>query len=260
MIKRPYLLLILPGLFLAGFAKGQAREDTTVKPDIPVSGPSGYMGINGGLQFPTGAYKMKGYFEGPTAASKFATGPYVSRGTAISLSVGKPIGYSNFGVAFIAGYYQNSFNGVAYVNDMVREKIGSFSDAKASSFKIMTAMAGVFYTLPEQKLSLDVRLTGGVAHVQTPAITYSGTNIVVNNGPVTGDWSLGPNNITTAAFDLGVQLRYLLTRRLCLMFSPDVFFTSSARIAYGGNAQPYIFSNSVVVSFFSFTGGIGYRL
>lgn len=262
MIKPPKGLFLLSS-FLFYFSHhcfSQTNEDTALKADKPVHGPTGYISINCGYQFPMGSYKLKGYFAGPTKATQFATGPYVKPGPIISMAGGKPLGYSNFGIAATAFFCENKFDATRYVSDMNNEQIGTFSSGTATPYYTSSLMAGLFFTSPHDKISFDIRLLGGLVYIKPPALTYSGTNYVIANVPVMDEWTLTPKKIFTSTFDLGGQIRYFITPKLITALSCDLFFSSASKETYDGNAPNYGFSDRIAVDFISVLVGIGYRL
>ncbi|MGP8214658.1 MAG: hypothetical protein ACLQQ4_03760 [Bacteroidia bacterium] len=184
--------------------------------DNGVTQPSGYIGLSIGVAQPVGTF-----------ANANGTGynGYALSGFNFNISLGLPIEHSNFGIAVQYSNCDNQFDINNYVNNVaIANQQYNFSGPIASEdYSTSFIMAGLFATLPVQRLSIDFKLMGGIALCYLPEITYNASAETYDptlGGYDTYTWDVASSNSTSFAFGIGADLRYKF-RRASLMLGVD---------------------------------------
>jgi hypothetical protein len=207
------------------------REQRQPSDDEGVS-PTGYFGLSIGLAQPVGSFATA--FGGTNTNSTSGIGSvtypggYAQPGFNFNISLGVPINHSNLGIAIMYGDCSNPFDIGAYTANVAATDPnkqydgGDVSDLYSSSF----IMVGLFATYPIQRLSLDLKVMGGVALTSTPEIAYSAQQWDATlNQYDQYSWDIASANSASFAFGLGADLRLKL-RRVSLMLGVDFLTTT----------------------------------
>ncbi|HTA82200.1 MAG TPA: hypothetical protein VK783_04685 [Bacteroidia bacterium] len=242
------------------------RERREKQEDQPAYGtPTGYVEISLGLASPVGDFSNEGGvgYHG-----------YALTGDNLAISLAIPINHSNFGIALMYSAYNNPFDVDGYINNVQysnpgynyyipTDYYGNPYDAGAS-YSESFIMAGLFATLPVQRLSFDFRLMGGVAICSLPEITYAAS---ATSAAATNDflWDIAGSSTTGFAVDIGAGIRYQF-RRAAIMFGidfmsadPMISTTQTYTDQYGTNTFSHIGGN-LPISLMSYSIGIGYPI
>ncbi len=254
--------------------------------------PSGYISINFGFANPEATFGQ------PFPQNSFANnynygvgigyGGYASPGSVFHLSLAFPVNHSNFGVALMFGSYDNQYNLNSYVNALnnspanynpySNSPILAYSTAPSTQpdYSASSILAGLFYTYPIGRLSIDARLMLGVLLSDLPeqdvaAIDGAGDQL---------QYDVEPSSSTSFAVDAGIGARFLVAeiarRKICVMINVDYLYSS---ISYNTQQDLYVvpatgpnanqleqlsptpaITGSIPLQLFNVTFGIGYQL
>jgi hypothetical protein len=227
------------------------------KEEPEITQPTGYFQVSIGLAQPVGGF-----------ANEFGAGygGYALPGSNVSISLGLPINHSNFGVALMYSGCSNWFDINTYVNnlqlaDQTRQYQGLVQDSYGESF----ILGGLFATYPIHRiLSLDFRLTGGVALCSLPQLDYEASP--TSSTAVTNfEWNTSGSSSASFAYDIGGDLRFKL-RRISLILGVDYLAANpmvnsiQQYTDQNGNMTLNRVSGSVPISMMSYSLGLGYEI
>ena len=117
--------------------------------------------------------------------------------------------------SFSAAHLQSLSNG--YQNDF---DVDSVSVTATTKYNFYTFFMGPYFSFPVQKFTLDARVTGGIALVNTPEFDVN----VVDGGkphPFAQNISYG----SAFGFQTGIGIRYAISHHIALKLNADYYYT-----------------------------------
>lgn len=245
-------LLFFTGIVNLATAQYEASPPPPADEGTP---PTGYFEVGFGAAQPIGRFSS----EGGTGY-----GGYALPGTNFNLSFGLPIMHSNFGVAIMYNYAWNAFDIDNYVSNIqISDQNNSYAPLGQDFYTENFILAGLFATIPIQRLSFDFRLMGGVAICGLPEIDY-GEEANSVTATQNFEWDTYSSTSTAFATDMGFNLRYRIYRTSImagidyLYSDPMVRTTQYYTDQYGNSTYTHI-GGSSPISLISYSIGIGYQ-
>lgn len=241
-------LLILAILFMTVRANAQYSGG--------VGYPTAYGAFSIGVSLPMGAFG--------SASPKDWTG-YANTGMAYQISVGIPFSKSNFGIAVLGGFDKNSYDAGSYGSTLSKnDTSNTYSTVTAISYSQYYLMGGIFASSNTHNgFSVDGRLVGGFIYINYPSPYW--TTSLNSNPTIQESWYQNTTPTTTFAIDLGVGMRYYFESGFTVLASFDFLHTNAnittqQLIDSGNNQTQTTLSNSLSITSFNITVGVGYSL
>jgi hypothetical protein len=249
---------------LTGILNTSTAQEYQMTPPPPPSqeyntvAPTGYFALSLGIAQPIGSFASQ-----PTTGY----GGYALTGDNINLSIGIPINHSNFGIAFMFGSFVNDFDMNTYVsNAAISDPSKNYQPFEQDVYDESFILAGLFATYPINRLSIDVRIMGGVSFCYLPEVDYGAAVY----DPTISDydnyeWDTYSSRSTSFALAAGADLRYKV-RRFSLMLGVD-FLTTDPTVNTeqqytdpNGNYSYTHITGKVPISIISTSLGIAYQI
>ena len=249
--------LILTGLLITAikFATAQYSENPPPSSNDGTIQPTGYFEISIGLGQPMSNF---------SSANGTGYGGYALPGYNVGLSYGVPIAHSNFGVAVMYNYSWNNYDIDTYVSNVqYSDQNNGYTPISDESYRESFILAGLFATIPLQRLSFDFRVLGGVAICALPEVDYQedATSIAASQN---FEWDTYHSTSSSFASDIGAGLRFRI-RRTAIMagidyLSADPMVNTTQRYTdqFGNSSYTHI-GGSAPISVLSYSFGIGYQ-
>jgi hypothetical protein len=168
-------------------------------------GGNGYFSTNFGFAEPIGEFGMN---------SNPVYGRYALNGSAISLTGDIPIHHSHYGISFMFGSFNNSFDIDYYVNSLqLQDQSKTYYPVSTGYYSATALMPGVFACFPIGRFSFDVRGLAGLLVGYFPAISYAaiGYNAALQESG-NNSWNISSSQSAAVGYDVGAGLRYKLSR------------------------------------------------
>jgi hypothetical protein len=258
-IKALLVLLTVAGVFTSGKA-----QDSYYPPVPPANtrdslqGSMGYFTLNLGLAQPIGMF----------ASTKNASyGGYAMPGSVVNISTGLTTEHSDFGVALLFGNYTNPFNENKYGSNISQsDQARSYTPTVYDAYISSNLMAGLLYTIPINKFSVDFRALGGVLLCSFPEVGYTAYQYDAILGTTSYyNWNIAASTSAALAGDLGVGVRYnfgnmaVMLNTDYLYSNPPYYTTERVTDANGNQSYMNLYGN-IKVSAISYTLGFGYQI
>jgi hypothetical protein len=258
-IKAILIVLTVAGVFTS--VKAQDSYYPLVSPPNTwdsLQGQMGYFAINFGLAQPIGMF---------ASAKSISYGGYAMPGSVVNLSIGLTPEHSDFGVALLFGNYTNPFNENKYaLNVSQSDQARSYTPTVYDDYIMSNIMAGLLYTIPVDKISLDFRALGGILLCNFPEVEYTAYQYnAILGAPSYYNWDIASSTSTALAGDLGLGVRYNF-RNMAVMLNTDYLYsnppystTERVTDAAGNKSYMNLYGN-MKVSAISYALGFGYQI
>ena len=250
----------IKGIIILLFVTANLKAQTDSKTGDN-SGAKSFISFSGGAAIPMGNF-AKTDASGPISGSYTTTSGFAKTGTHFAIDgayyfshyvgIGGALSTSAFSVdtkTIAAGYLEN------YDCDS--------ASSKARKYNTFNIFIGPYFSFSISKLTIDLRVLGGISRTLTPDIF--GTVINQNNGPNEGSTStfVQTSGIASAfGFQSGIGLRYSICEHLMLSLRGDYFY-SKPNLSFDNvnrsNTGRILTSYNQPISGISTTFGIGYQ-
>lgn len=189
---------------------------------------------------------------------------YAKAGLSVSFDGGYLL-YKNYGISATLYTYRNAINGTQLFKDVLQltnENTVSSQSINAERWRNTLAGIGPYISLPENKVSLDLRLLFGLMFTRSPEVNMSGT---LQNGSVL--YSRASSRGISGAFLFGASLSYPISIPYDLRgFIKAEFIGASPQLSFEENVSStdynvnVTFSHRQPVGIFTLSVGIRYEL
>jgi hypothetical protein len=223
--------------------------------------PKSFIEFSGGASIPMGNFASIAA-SGPISGSYTTTSGFAKTGTHFAIDgafffsphigIGGSLSTASFSIdtkTIAAGYLEN------YDCDS--------ASAKARSYNTINLLVGPYFSFPFGKVTMDLRVLGGISRTQTPDII--GTVINQYSGPTEGSVStfVQTSGLANAfAFQAGLGIRYKISGHFILSLRGDYFY-SKPELSFDNinrsNTGRILTSYNQPISGFNTTFGVGYQ-
>jgi len=242
-------------LILIGVTNSTIAQDVAPPPASEGVPPSGYFEIGIGAAEPLNNFAR---------ATGSGYGGYALPGTNVNLSMGIPIAESNFGVAVMYNYAWNFHDINTYVDNVqMSDQSNTYFPNGQDSYRESFILAGLFATIPVDRVSFDFRLMGGLAICGLPEVDY-GADATSVTASQNFEWDTYSSTATSFASDLGMNIRFRIHRTSImagidyLYADPMVNTTQQYTDQYGNSTYTHV-GGMLPISIMSYSLGIGYQ-
>lgn len=232
-------------------AMAKAAADTAKKHKIKYA-PTGYYALWFGEGYPKGDFLSKGY---PRKGSDFSF-------TAVFPGV-----VSRFGIVFKIDYGRNGFNNVRYQDSLTAHSPTpylAYSMNQSYTYTYENILAGLDYTYPMRKFSVDLRLMCGIMMATVPGVAVN----ITDYGNASNQLFITSYDASgrAFAFDEGLTVRYLATPGISVMLNMDNYAAAPSFTVvsngidqnyYGTTVETPTKQGVIIQSFHVFSVGIG---
>ena len=180
--------------------------------------PSAYISLGGGINLPMGEFASTSSSDGNAGYAKMG---YHYQYTAVL-----PLNKSRFGIGVKLYLLGNPMDGNAILNSNISNNTdpnaNNFGESVSANYTMFVYMAGVSYTIPYNKVSVDFRFLAGLCSATFPSTTFSENSIDTQTGnPVTAYVYNNSATSSVVAFNIGVDFRYCITHHFVGMVNLD---------------------------------------
>jgi hypothetical protein len=216
---------------------------------VVTGNPTGFVSINFGACIPEGSFSNN-------VSSRYGNyGSYALPGSFEAIAAGIPLNHTNFGIALMLGFYTNPMDMGNYTNnfgnsDSAFSNQASSYQFSAAGYSATTLMAGLYYTYPMGRFSLDLRGLVGIAFCGLPDVYFVGLNYLRDQ---TDTWEISGTNTVGFASDLGVGLRCVFRRNTCAMLNIDY---TQVNTSYSTTMEHDYYYNWINATQYSTTYGV----
>jgi hypothetical protein len=240
-------------LIFIGITNFTIAQDASA--DYSGAPPSGYFELGIGAAQPFNSFSRE---------SGAGYGGYALPGTNLNISMGVPIGGSNFGIALMYNYAWNFHDINTYVDNIqMSDQSNTYFPNGQDSYRESFILGGLFATIPVDRVSFDFRLMGGLAICGLPEVDY-GANATSPTASQDFEWDTYNSTATSFATDMGVNIRFRIHRTSImagvdyLYADPMVNTTLQYTDQYGSSTYTHV-GGMLPISIMSYSLGIGYQ-
>ncbi len=221
-----------------------------------------FIELSGGMAIPMGNFTSAPTTAGTIQNAYNSSAGYAQPGTHFALN-GTWYITPNIGIG-------GSFSTSSYrvnVNALANEVISSFdcdsATAEARNYNTISLMAGPYFALPLNNLTIEARVLGGITNTTTPDFIMQAINQPSTTDPISISKFVQTSGTANAfGFDAGLGVRYKLINHLSISLRGDYFYSKPNltfdNIGRLDNTGREIFSYNQPISGISATFGVGY--